>query len=343
MQPFVLQQANNTDDAIERFGLGGGTIAYLCGGTSLVDQMKLDIARPEQLIDLAALRGEHAAITFGKHGLSIGAFATMSELGDHLDIAQQFPVVTQAIQQAASPQIRNMASIGGTLLQRTRCSSFRDRHSACNRRTPGAGCAAIGGDSRALAILGVSSSCIANYPGDLAVALVALDASVIVRGAGSVERLMRLEDLYRLPGNRPDVETTLASGELIFRIEVPSKTWGASTYVKIRDRASYAFALVSAAVAIDLDADSCVSGVRIALGGLAAKPWRCREAEQSLIGLRVNEETARRAGELGMVGARADAAQAFKVELGIRTIMRGLLDVAAIAHSREREPTNRGD
>ncbi|MEM9777522.1 MAG: FAD binding domain-containing protein, partial [Chloroflexota bacterium] len=231
-----------------------------------------------------------------------------------------------ALRLAASAQIRNAATIGGNLLQRTRCAYFRDKHANCNRHTPGSGCAAIHGDSRGLAILGTSSHCIANYAGDLAVALVALGASLTVVAPDGKARVMQVEDLHRLPGDRPDIETNLKDGELITHIHVPRREWDASLYHKVRDRASYAFALTSAAVAVRFR-NRRVDEIRLALGGLAAKPWRCHAAEAYLQGQPLTIATATEAAELCFEGAQTDEHRAFKLELGKRTVIRALLDV----------------
>ena len=336
MRPFRLERATDPSDAVGRFGEAktgepDGSTVYCAGGTTVVDLMKLDVLRPERLIDLLALRSTHAAMTPDDKGLDIGALATMSEVAAHPDTRARYTAVASAIDQSASAQLRNVATIGGNLLQRTRCPYFRDGQSPCNKREPGAGCSAIGGETRGLAILGTSEHCVANYPGDLAVALVAFDAVVTVLNPCGETRAIAVEDLYRLPGDRPDLETHLKRGDLITSIRLPRSAWQASAYVKVRDRASYAFALASAAVALRLDGESRVEDVRIVLGGLAAKPWRCRDAELALRGRAVDDGSIGEVADLCLAGARVDDAQAFKVELGRRTAMRALLDAAKAA------------
>jgi xanthine dehydrogenase YagS FAD-binding subunit len=260
----------------------------------------------------------------------LGALARMSDVADHPAVRRDYPVVAQSLDLAASPQIRNMASLGGNVLQRTRCNYFRDvSWSSCNKRNPGSGCAALDGVNRRLAVLGVSEHCIANYPGDLAVALVALDATVDVEGAGG-RRVVRLEELHRLPGDTPHIETSLKPGELITGFSVPAGPWTRrSLYLKIRDRQSYEFALASAAVALDLDGGA-VREARIGLGGVAAKPWRSPEAEAALRGKPLTEATANAAAEAAFSGAVVHGQLKFKPELGRRTLVRALLQAQAM-------------
>lgn len=343
MTGLTLVRAERVEDAV---GAAGGGAAgregatYIAGGTTVVDLMTLGVLDPAVLVDIRSLRDEHGAVTIVGEHLHIGALATMADVAGHPDVARLAPAVVDAIRQAASPQIRNAATIGGNLLQRTRCAYFRDLGSACNKRRPGSGCAAVGGDSRGLAILGTSDSCIANYPGDLAVALVALDARLDVAGIDGSRRDLAVEDLHRLPGDRPDLETTLATGELITDVRIPDGRWGSSVYVKVRDRASYAFALTSAAVALRLDDAGRVADVRVVLGGLAAKPWRCRPAEDLLRGQSLTAESAWAAAGTCFVDARPDATQAFKADLGRRTVVRALLDAKSQADLSVR-PTGR--
>ncbi|MEM1347656.1 MAG: FAD binding domain-containing protein, partial [Myxococcota bacterium] len=262
----------------------------------------------------------------------VGAMVTMAEAARHSEVGERFGAAQDALLKAASAQLRNAATLGGNLLQRTRCSYFRDGSSPCNKRQPGQGCAAQGGDTRGLAILGTSPSCVANYPGDFAVALVALGASVTVCDASGAGRTLLVEELHRTPEDTPHVETTLAPGELITSIHIPKRGWSASAYTKVRDRASYAFALVSAAVALRLDPETgLIEEAGVALGGLAAKPWRCPGVEDALRGARVSEEHALEAAQACLKDATLDAHQVFKVELGRRTVARAILEAASRA------------
>jgi xanthine dehydrogenase YagS FAD-binding subunit len=291
--------------------------------------MKLDVMQPERLIDINGLAQRHGAIAVGDHGLRLGALVPMSAAARHPDVVRDYPVIAQSLAFAASAQLRNMATLGGNVLQRTRCSYFRDpAWTACNKRTPGSGCAARDGVNRKHAVLGVSDHCIATYPGDFAQALVALDATAEIVGPRGT-RTSRVEDLHRLPGTTPDVETQLASGELITGFTIPGGPWRRSLYLKIRDRESYEFALTSAAVALDLDGDT-VRAARIALGGVATKPWRAHEAEAALAGKTLTEATAEQAARAAFAGATSHADNAYKIELGQRTVVRALLDAAAM-------------
>jgi xanthine dehydrogenase YagS FAD-binding subunit len=338
MRPFLLDRAASSVEALRVAATAPPADAhvrsatqYLAGGTQLFDLMKLDVMRPERLVDISALRDEHGHVRDLEDGLWLGAAVRMSEAADDPSVRQDYPVIADALRQAASAQLRNMASLAGTVLQRTRCNYFRDRtYHACNKRTPGTGCAAIGGATRELAVLGVSEHCIAHYPGDLAVALVALDAEVNTLTPEGRERVLPLEELHRLPGDTPHIETVLTPGELITGFRVPAGPWTRrSRYVKVRDRASYAFALASAAVALELDGDRVVTA-RVALGGLATKPWRAREAETAITGRVLDEASAREAAEAALAGAQPQGENAFKVELGRRTIVRALLETQAM-------------
>src|SRR2546430_709281 len=276
MHGFDFSAATSVEDAVDRAVDGS---AYLAGGTTLVDLMKLDVMTPEHVIDINALpmRG----ISGGRQGLRIGALERMSDVAAHRDVAVGYPVIARALVQSASPQLRNMASIGGNLLQRTRCDYFRDVHSPCNKRQPGTGCPAQNGENRGHAVLGTSASCVATHPSDLAVALVALDASVRLHGRTG-DRLVRLADFYRLPGDTPQLETQLGQGELVTEVVVPALGFATrSTYVKVRDRSSYEFALASAAVALDIRARR-IRDARVAVGGVGTVPWRLPAVETAL-------------------------------------------------------------
>ena len=300
------------------------------GGTVLLDLMKLGVMHPQLLVSIDPLRANHAAIRSDKEGLHIGGMARMSELESNSAVQCDYPIIAQALRSAASPQIRNMGTIAGTILQRTRCSYFRDASVRnCNKREPGSGCAAIGGNNRHLAILGISEHCIAHYPGDLATVLVALGATVDL-AINVTTRTIALEELHRLPADRPDIETNLQPGEIITAVHVPPGAWAKqSFYLKIRDREAYAFALASAAVALELSAGT-VREVRIGLGGLAAKPWRSHEAEAALAGQVFDEAAAERAAVAAFASAVVHEETKFKPELGRRTLVRALLQAAAL-------------
>lgn len=335
MRPFTYDRAGDIAQAV-RLGRDTGqgqTMAatqYLAGGTTLIDLMKLDVLRPERLVDLKPLRGQYGGIEAGPSGLHLGALAHMSDVAEHPAVRRDYPAIAQALDLAASPQIRNMATLGGNVLQRTRCTYFRDTSwSACNKRSPGSGCAAMEGVNRNHAVLGVDDSCIALYPGDLGVALAALDTRVELAGPGGA-RAIAFEDLHRPAERRPNIETTLRAGEVITGFTVPAAPWTRrSLYLKIRDRASYEFALASAAVALDLEGDQ-VRAARIALGGVAYRPTRAREAEAALVGKPLTEAAAEAAAQAAFAGAVAHGANAYKPELGRRTLVRALLQAGAV-------------
>lgn len=304
---------------------------FIAGGTTMIDLMKLGVIAPDRLVDLQAMSLSDITVRGGT--LHIGALTTMAALADNPTVANRLPLVQLALLQSASPQIRNMATIGGNLLQRTRCSYFRDTGSPCNKRTPGSGCGAMGGDARGLAILGTSAACIANYPGDLAIALLAVDAQVAVQGPDGQSRTIPLANLHRTPDDTPERETNLAPGDLITGISLALADHTRSTYLKIRDRASYAFALASAAVSLTSDAGGTVTRCAIAVGGIATKPWRAAQAEAMMIGQKVTEVTAMAAGRAALSEAMPTADQRFKVDLAIRVIAKAILDAAAHAHA----------
>ena len=305
-------------------------VQYLAGGTNLLDLMKLDVMRPERLVNINGLRGRYGAVEADAAGLKLGALVRMSEAADHPVVRRDYPVLSDALWMAASPQLRNMASLAGNVLQRTRCNYFRDTSwGACNKRKSGSGCAAMDGVNRRLAVLGVSDRCIASYPGDFANALAALGAEVDLLEDGGAIRTMPIEDLHRLPGDTPHLETTLKPGALITGFRVPAGPWTRrSLYLKIRDRASYDFALASAAVALDLGADGTVNTARIGIGGLVAKPWRSHEAEAALQGRVLDDVSASEAAEAAFAGAAVHSETGFKPELGRRTLIRALLEAA---------------
>jgi xanthine dehydrogenase YagS FAD-binding subunit len=291
---------------------------YLGGGTNLVDLMRENVETPAALVDVTGLSAEIRDT--GDGGLLIGAAARNTAVAEAPAVRARYPMLTRAIVAGASAQIRNMATIGGNLLQRTRCTYFYDTEgSRCNKRVPGEGCDAIGGFNRIHAILGASSACVATHPSDMCVALVALDAVVHLRG-GAGERTVALVDLHTLPGERPDVETVLEPGELITAVELPASAIAAhSTYRKVRDRSSYAFALVSVAAALELDGDT-ITDVRLALGGVAPKPWRAAHAAPVLRGAPASEASFLEAADAELADAHPLAGNAFKVILARRTI-----------------------
>jgi xanthine dehydrogenase YagS FAD-binding subunit len=303
----------------------------LAGGTTLIDLMKLDVMQPEMLVDINALeRGPLGRIEAENGMLRLGALVRMADAAEHPDIKRNYPMIAQSLKFAASQQLRNMASLGGNVLQRTRCTYFRDvTYEACNKRNPGSGCAAIDGFNRAHAVLGTSDSCIATYPGDFAQALIALDASVELNGA-SGRRSIPFATLHRKPGDSPHIETSLGAGDMITAFVIPSQSWmRRSLYLKIRDRSSYEFALASAAVALDLE-QGRARDVRIALGGVATVPWRAKEAEAVLRGKELSDESLRAAADAAFVDARPQGHSAFKVTLGKRTLIRALNEAAAM-------------
>jgi xanthine dehydrogenase YagS FAD-binding subunit len=331
MRAFVYERVPNANAATQAAAANGTQASFLAGGTTLYDLMKLDVMRPQTVIDINPLdRTAHGRITVDQKGLHLGALVRMADAADHADIQRQYPVIAQALKLAASQQIRNMASLGGNVLQRTRCTYFRDvSYAACNKRNPGSGCAALEGVNRTHAVLGVSDHCIATYPGDFGQALIALDASVDIAGSGGA-RTIPFAKLHRQPAGRPDQETTLRPGELIVSFTVPVAPWmRRSLYLKIRDRESYEFALASAAVALDLR-DGTVHEARIALGGVSTVPWRAQEAEAALRGKAMDEEAVAAAADAAFTGAKGHGHNDFKIDLGKRTLSRALQQAAAL-------------
>jgi xanthine dehydrogenase YagS FAD-binding subunit len=323
MHPFRHVMPTTSDEAIHILATASGKPRLLAGGTTLVDLMKLDVEQPDLLIDITRIPQLHELRIDGDT-LVFGALVHMSDVADHPVVRRDYPLLSEALWRGASQQLRNMATLGGNLLQRTRCAYFRDTQFPCNKRAPGSGCAALDGLNRGHALLGTSSQCIATYPGDWAVALVAMNASIDTLSPRGT-RTIRVAELHRQPGDTPQIENVLAPDEMIIRTRVPASGLGkASTYLKIRDRESYAFALTSAAVALSMDGDR-VREARIALGGVATVPWRAREAEQSLIGRTLDDAAARGAGELAFAGAQTRPQNAFRVRLGINTVAQALL------------------
>jgi xanthine dehydrogenase YagS FAD-binding subunit len=324
MQPFTLSSPGSVDAATAAATAANTT--YIAGGTDLVQLMKDGVEQPGHLVDLDGLPLDRIDLT--DEGARIGALVRMSDAADHQELRRHWPIIAEALLASASPQLRNMATIGGNLLQRTRCGYFRDTGFPCNKRVPGSGCPAIAGDNRGLAIFGTSAHCIATHPSDLAVALTALDAVVELRsppaqGDPSTRRVP-VGEFHLLPGDTPERETVLRPGELITAILLPANTAGLrSHYLKVRDRASFEFALVSAAVVVSL-ADGHIGRARIAMGGVAPKPWRLPAVEAALEGAPANPDTFAAAAALAAHGAQPASQNRFKVALLQRALARVL-------------------
>lgn len=325
MKPFQYERAQDASTAVALLSKAP-TGAFLGGGTNLVDLMKLGVAQPDMLIDVARLPYDHVEQLPGG-GVRIGAAMRNSELAADRTIRARYPLLARALLSGASGQLRNLATTGGNLMQRTRCVYFQDVSKPCNKRVPGSGCPAREGYHRNLAILGTSEACIATHPSDMAVALVALDAVVRVLGSAG-ERAIPLVDFYRLPGDEPQRETVLQHGELITAVDLPALPFATrSHYRKVRDRASYAFALVSVAAALDVR-DGLVRDARIAFGGVAPVPWRAYQAELTLRGAPATEEAFRHAADAELAAAQPLPGNAFKVPLARNVLVRTLLDLA---------------
>jgi xanthine dehydrogenase YagS FAD-binding subunit len=332
MHPFTLERPRDLTAALASRAQAGRNDApaeYIAGGTDMVQLLQEYVRRPERLVSLAGLLENRIEVL--SQGLRIGAAATMAEVAAHPAVVEQFLVVSEALLNSASPQVRNQATMGGNLLQRTRCPYFRDvGYAGCNKRAPGSGCSAIGGVNRWHAVLGTSDNCIATNPSDLAVALVALDAAVEVRGAGG-QRSVPLVDFHRLPGDTPHIETVLEPGEVITAITVPASPVARhSHYLKVRDRASFEFAVVSAAVALEMDGGR-IRQARIALGGVGTKPWRVSRVEAALTGASLDPATLRPAAALAAEGAQGRGHNNFKIELMQRVIVRAVETAGARA------------
>jgi len=325
MNPFTYSHASRPDEAVAAVAKNPHA-AFVAGGTTLVDLLRLEVMAPTALVDVTAL--PFAAIeTLPGGGVRIGAMVRNSDLANHPSIRKHYPVLSEALLSGASPQLRNMATVGGNLMQRTRCYYFRDGFSPCNKRQPGSGCAAIGGYDRIHAVLGTSDKCIATHPGDMPVALAALDAVVHTLRPDGGARAIPLTDFHVSYGEDPAKESVLEHGELITAVELPAVPWFArSTYLKVRDRASYEFALASAAVALDLDraGKGRIRAARVALGGVGTKPWRSHQAEEVLTGAMPDEATFRAAADAALLDARPQRNNGFKIELAKRTLVRAL-------------------
>ena len=323
MNPFSYSKPLDVGQAVN---LAGPASRFIAGGTNLLDLMKENVARPEHLIDITGLPLKEVRQT-ESGGVMIGALVSNADLAWHPLIESRYPLLSQAVLAGASPQLRNMASTGGNLLQRTRCYYFYDSNVPCNKREPGSGCPAKDGLNRIHAILGASDQCVATHPSDMCVALAALEAVVHVQGRAG-KRSIEFADFHRLPEDSPERDNQLADDELITAVELPPARFaGNSHYLKIRDRASYAFALVSVAAALELDGD-VISDVRLALGGVAHKPWRDKAVEQSLIGKQVSRENLVAAADAMLRDAQPLAHNAFKIKLARRAIVRALSDAA---------------
>jgi xanthine dehydrogenase YagS FAD-binding subunit len=332
MHPFMLERPRDLSAALAlgaQAGRNDAPAEYIAGGTDMVQLLQEYVRRPDRLVSLAGLLDDR--IEIGPQGLRLGAAATMADVAAHPEVAEQFPLIAEALLNSASPQVRNQATMGGNLLQRTRCPYFRDvGYTACNKREPGTGCAAFGGETRWHAVLGTSEACIAANPSDLAVALVALDAVVEVQSAAG-KRQVPLLDFHRMPGTTPHIETVLGPGELISAITVPTNVvTRRSHYLKVRDRASFEFAIVSAAVALDLD-DGRIRAARIALGGVGSKPWRVPRVEAALVGTKLEPTALRAAAALAADGAKGYGHNEFKIELMQRAIVRAVETAGARA------------
>jgi xanthine dehydrogenase YagS FAD-binding subunit len=335
MRPFRFERAVDAAHASRQGQLSGqgqtdAAVQFLAGGTTLIDLMKLDVLRPELVIDIGPLHVANDSIEVGADGLRLGAFAKMSTAADHPGVLQEYPLIAQSLQLAASAQLRNMATLGGNVLQKTRCTYYRDSSwSDCNKRNPGSGCAAIQGFNRNHAVLGVDETCISQYPGDFAVALVALGAQMELTGPTGRRRLP-FSSLHTPLNRRPHIENTLGPGEIITAFFVPPGPWNRrSLYLKVRDRASYEFAISSAAVALDLDGQR-VRTVRIGLGGVAYRPWRAVQAEEALIGKPLTESNAEAAAAAALEGATTRGYNDYKPELARRTLVHALLQAGSM-------------
>lgn len=325
MIEFQYVRATDVSDALRQMA-GDQTAKLIAGGTNLLDLMKLHIERPTTLVDITRLPLDQVERS-SSGGLIIGALVRNSDLVNHPAIQDEYPVLASAILAGASQQLRNMATTGGNLLQRTRCPYFYDVATACNKRQPGEGCSAIGGLNRNHAILGTSASCIATHPSDMCVAMAILDANVRVSSARG-NRQIPIADFHRLPGDTPDHETNLEPGELITGVELPPNRFSAHyTYLKIRDRLSYAFALVSVAAALDLE-NGAIKEARLALGGVAHKPWRDRAVEETMRGEPATDETFARVADLLLQGAKGYGYNDFKIELARRSMVTALSQAA---------------
>ena len=325
MNRFDYVRPTTVDEAVQAIASGANT-RFIAGGTNLVDLMKYNVERPERLVDITRLPLD--AIEERDGGLRLGALATNATVAYDARVRARYPLLSSAILAGASGQLRNAATTGGNLLQRTRCYYFYDDATPCNKREPGSGCAAIGGVNRIHAIFGTSPSCIATHPSDMCVALAALEATIRVAGPAG-ERTIPFAEFHRLPGDAPERDTNLAADEIVLSVDLPDEEFGPHhTYLKLRDRLSYAFALVSVAAVMKLDGDT-IQSARFALGGVAHKPWRDAQAEAFLVGKPATHETFAAAANIVVAEARPQSENGFKIELARRAIARGLAQAAA--------------
>jgi xanthine dehydrogenase YagS FAD-binding subunit len=329
MNPFAYTRATDANQAVA--DVTKPHTKFLGGGTNLIDLMKMGVETPARLIDINKLPLVQIEDRQSQ-GVRIGALARNSDVAEHKLIKSRYPVLSEALLSGASPQLRNMATVGGNLLQRTRCYYFYDpAFPQCNKRNPGSGCGALEGFNRVHAILGQSDQCIATHPSDMCVALAALDAVVRVQGPKG-EREIPFADFHRLPGSTPNMDTNLQPDELITAVDLPSIPFATrSHYLKVRDRASYAFALVSVAAIIDIDQSKNIKAARLALGGVAHKPWRASKTEQALAGKTADDKTFRAAAEVELATARGYKHNSFKIELAKRAIVRALITVTQMS------------
>jgi xanthine dehydrogenase YagS FAD-binding subunit len=323
MRPFTYERAAGLREAAAAVAARPGA-KFIAGGTNLIDLMKLEIEQPVHLVDISRLPLRQIEET-PEGGLRIGAQVTNSDLATSMRVRTRYPLLAQALLSGASAQLRNKASTAGNLLQRTRCPYFYDRGMACNKRAPGSGCSALGGFNRLHAILGASEACIAVHPSDMAVALTALDARVETIQPDGQTRVFPIGDLHRLPGDTPHIETTLTPGEMITAVTLPPPPPGRQLYRKVRDRASYAFALVSVAAIVNAGSGR-IRSARITMGGVAPKPWRFAEAERALGGQPARDDSYAAAADAALAGAQAEGHSAFKIEMARRTLRRTLAD-----------------
>ena len=327
MHPFAYVSVADPIAAVERARQGAG-IEFIAGGTDMLQLLQEGVRTPAEIVDINGLGFDDVSLAID--GMRIGALARLADVADDPSVQERIPVVAEALRESASPQVRNMATVAGNLLQRTRCLYFRDVTTPCNKRAPGSGCPAQDGQNRINAILGGSSHCIAAYPGDLAVALIAVDAEIMVTGPAG-ERTILVEALHRQPGDTPHIETVLEPGDLITAIWIPLSAAGRrSHYLKVRDRATFEWAVTSAAISLGLDGERVLEA-RIAVGGVGTTPWRLRHVEEMLVGQRLDRGLARAAGERAADGAEPRRHNAFKVPLLKKTVERALLQVGGFA------------
>ncbi|MCF2444059.1 xanthine dehydrogenase family protein subunit M [Dyadobacter sp. CY345] len=326
MIQFQFERASTVKASVNAM-VNNGNARFIAGGTNLVDLMKRNVMTPTKLVDINAVPLKDIQQKNGV--ISIGALALNSQVADNKIIQEKYPLLSKALNAGASAQIRNMATVGGNIMQRTRCSYFYDTTLPCNKRQPGSGCGALDGLNRMHAIFGTSKDCIAVHPSDMCVALVALDATVVVAGPKG-ERRIPFEEFHRLPGSQPAKDNTLQNNEMIISVEIPDNEFNKNAhYFKVRDRASYAFALISVAAALNMDG-KVIKEARLAMGGVAHKPWRLKEAEKSLVGKQATEEVFKQAAEIAMQGAKAYKYNAFKLKLGPNVIVEALKNAAGL-------------